>query len=270
MCIIEEENLSEAWAKTFIMSCNIKGKCLSPLIVCVNKFDEDNNPYENSDIVELLGEFHEREKKTANKNYIHTVANTIFPYNFWLRSETREEFYSKYLKILDKLRSIRLNNYGLYFERMISYHSGNNEINQIEKLIDCWCKVYKSSKYHRRPYRRFMQISIVDPNIDLGINSRSRNFPCLHQIALDYDINDKFGINIIAYYPTQYLFQRAYGNYLGLARLGRFFAYELGNECIGQSYRLNKLTCIIGRALVESGTPRELSGSLQNILNKGE
>ena len=30
-----------------------------------------------------------------------------------------------------------------------------------------------------------------------------------------------------AFYATQYIFEKAYGNYLGLAHLGRFMAHEL-------------------------------------------
>ena len=35
-------------------------------------------------------------------------------------------------------------------------------------------------------------------------------------------------VNVNAFYATQYAFERAYGNYLGLCWLGRFVAHEMG------------------------------------------
>jgi hypothetical protein len=37
----------------------------------------------------------------------------------------------------------------------------------------------------------------------------------------------KEGLAINAFYATQYVFDKAYGNYLGLAQLGAFMAHEL-------------------------------------------
>jgi len=34
-------------------------------------------------------------------------------------------------------------------------------------------------------------------------------------------------LHVVGFYPHQYLFQRAYGNYLGLILLGRFVAHEM-------------------------------------------
>jgi len=52
------------------------------------------------------------------------------------------------------------------------------------------------------------------------------------------------GLRISALYPMQYLWARAYGNYLGLMRLGQFMAAEMGLELTG-------LTCIALVAKVE-------------------
>jgi len=48
---------------------------------------------------------------------------------------------------------------------------------------------------------------------------------------------DGDGLRITALYPMQYLWARAYGNYLGLVRLGRFMGSEMGLELRG-------VTCI--------------------------
>ena len=45
------------------------------------------------------------------------------------------------------------------------------------------------------------------------------------------------GLSITGYYATQYVVERAYGNYLGLCRIGRFMAHEMG-------LRFDQMTCI--------------------------
>jgi hypothetical protein len=44
----------------------------------------------------------------------------------------------------------------------------------------------------------------------------------------------------------QYLFERAYGNYLGLVRLGRFMAHEMGLQ-------LERVVCMAAVAKLEVG-----------------
>jgi hypothetical protein len=70
-----------------------------------------------------------------------------------------------------------------------------------------------------------LQAACFDPVKD-HTGQKLRGFPCLQQVSLSYD--DEGGLAVEAYYPTQYIFDRGYGNYLGLARLGRFMAHEMG------------------------------------------
>jgi hypothetical protein len=49
-----------------------------------------------------------------------------------------------------------------------------------------------------------------------------------------------------AFYATQTIFSRAYGNYVGLARLGRFLAHEMKLE-------LTRVTCIANVAQLGLG-----------------
>jgi hypothetical protein len=52
---------------------------------------------------------------------------------------------------------------------------------------------------------------------------------------------------VTGFYGTQYLFERGYGNYLGLCELGQFAAQEMG-------LRLVRMTCVAGFA--ELGIPK--------------
>jgi hypothetical protein len=58
------------------------------------------------------------------------------------------------------------------------------------------------------------------------------------------------GLN--AFYATQQLFVKAYGNWLGLARLGVFLAHEMG-------LRFDRLTCFAG---LEKMDQRPRSGDM--------
>lgn len=51
------------------------------------------------------------------------------------------------------------------------------------------------------------------------------------------------GLAVTGFYATQHLFERAYGNYLGLCNLGHFIAYELGLQ-------LTQMTCVAGVAKI--------------------
>ena len=67
-------------------------------------------------------------------------------------------------------------------------------------------------------------------------------------------MNGKDGLSVVAFYATQTLEEKAYGNYLGLLRLGRFMAQEMGLEfkdvvCIASDLKLNN-TC--GKARCET------------------
>jgi hypothetical protein len=54
----------------------------------------------------------------------------------------------------------------------------------------------------------------------------------------------KDGLSVVAFYANQTLAEKAYGNYLGLYRLGRFMANEMGIQmkevvCIASALKLS-------------------------------
>ena len=65
-------------------------------------------------------------------------------------------------------------------------------------------------------------------------------------------------------YATQYMFERAYGNYLGLCRLGHFMAQEMGKQ-------LTQVTCVASPANGGNKTKsylRELARDVEGILDR--
>ncbi len=68
-----------------------------------------------------------------------------------------------------------------------------------------------------------LQATTFDPEHD-HTASAQLGFPCLQHVAFE---PTRAGLVVNAFYVTQQLFDKAYGNYLGLAQLGAFMAHEM-------------------------------------------
>lgn len=215
--IIEDNNLSIAWTRALELTLNQPTKEISPLIVSLTGFDE------LSSTREILDEHLEKNKYQT----IQTVSETIFPASIRrLRPDNRTDFYKEYLKILPRLKKIHpANRKGTYFERMIAY---NGDINQLENIL--------ISLQGTNKRRSKLQISIFDPRKD-HTNGIFQGFPCLQHVTFYCSKNG--GLILNSFYAIQYLYERAYGNWLGLINLGKFIANELGIE-------FERFNCFIG------------------------
>jgi thymidylate synthase len=170
---------------------------------------------------------------------IDTVANTIFPKTLWLSSQSREEFFDRYRHLVPKLRRFRGNHRGLYFDRLTAWPPGSTEpMNQVEEVIR---RIF-SERQGRGPLRFVYDMSVFSPQHD----KRPMGFPCLAYLNVKLD-RDR--LRLTAHYRNHYFVERAYGNYLGLARLQKFIAGETG-------MLLGPLTCVSGHAVLESDHAR--------------
>ena len=88
------------------------------------------------------------------------------------------------------------------------------------------------------------QASIFDPARD-QITSAQLGFPCLQHIS--FVPHKKGTLTLNAFYATQQIFEKAYGNYLGLCRLGEFMAHEMG-------LTFEQMNCFIGVAKIDTIT----------------
>ena len=224
--IIEESNLSVAWGKAFLRVLDAKGGEVSPLVVVINDLD-NTEPPENPEIRRILDSAlkEKREGLTCGE-----VANTIFPQSLWNQTMSRQSLYKRYLNNVAYIRRFPGNQNGVYFQRLISFghdkETQKGEVNQLEHIICTWKK-----GNHRRSA---LQAALFDPYKD-HTHQRQRGFPCLQQVAFA-NIGKKH-LQVTGFYATQYIFGRAYGNYLGLCRLGQFMAHEMGLS-------LSKVVCI--------------------------
>ena len=235
LLLIEDTNLSHAWSRAFSHIIDNPGKEISPLVITLTDFT-NGDPNEDQVIRDELDNC-----LVANsKQKVHTVANTIFPYSIWAHSKNdRNKLFQMYLDTLPRYKALERpkNQRGIYFERLIAFGSGPDNGNQLEYIIS----QYKS----RLGVRKSMfQASIFDPARDHVPNAQL-GFPCLQHLSF-IPQNDKTLV-LNAFYATQQVFEKAYGNYLGLCRLGNFMAHEMG-------LKFERMNCFIGVAKMDTIT----------------
>jgi hypothetical protein len=238
--VVSEPNLSVAWLKAFTLVTEPGVDAIAPAVVTVTGF-VDSVPQEIPSIAVLidaaLAEHHHRRlqqrpsRKHLPKSMVsltcNSVANTIFPTSLWSPGASRQTLYERYRRIIPQLKRDPRNRRGTYFERLINFGRGPSNGNQLEQMIEC-------SKRGVRRVSAF-QASLYDPARD-STRLPQQGFPCLQQIAVHPD-KSHGTLAITGFYATQYLFERAYGNYLGLCRLGRFLAHEM-------NLTLTRMTCV--------------------------
>ncbi len=216
---MDESILSSAWAKAFLHVIDHSGKEISPLILSVTGFDDNGIPAEDTTVRQALDDA----LKKKGEQDVETVAYTIFPQRLWKMARgNRARLFEMYRDVFPRYQAMdrKHNKWGLYFERLISYGRGQCDGNQLEWIIS----QYKKSKEMQQGMRRSMyQASVFDPDRDHR-SDPYLPFPCLQSISF---VPTKEGLIVNAFYPTQQLFIKAYGNYLGLAELGAFMAHEM-------------------------------------------
>jgi len=252
MELIAETNLSIAWAKAFLTAMSSSGGEVSPLIVTVT-FDA-GEIIETPQIRDLLSQMLSVTKKTG----IETVSSTIFPKSLWNPLREKELLFKRYLDSWPRIKKCRTNKTGPYFRRLIDFDNGSSPVNQLKHIIETW-----QNGNHRHSA---LQAAIFDPRLD-HTDQRQLGFPCLHQVAFNpMGSNGKDGLAVTGFYAKQLLFEKAYGNYLGLCRLGQFMAHEM-------NIKFKKIVCIANIAEKGKETKNSLSAfedKLTKILNKLE
>ena len=167
---------------------------------------------------------------------VDDVAFTIFPQRLWEMSRgDRTRLFALYRATFPRWQAMnkKANGRGLYFERMVMYGRGPCDGNQLEWIL--------SRHGSRAGVRRSMlQATTFDPARD-HVASAQLGFPCLQQVSFE---PTTAGVVVNAFYATQQIFDKAYGNYLGLAQLGAFMAHEM-------DIPLARLNVMVGVAKLE-------------------
>jgi len=213
--LVDESDISRAWAKAVLHVIDHAGPEISPLILSVSGFNERVAIPETPAIREALDTL----LSVKRIRSVDDVAFTIFPQRLWrLAQGDRAVLFRCYKDAFPRYQAMnpRDNRRGLYFERMTGYGRGPCEGNQLEWIL--------SQFEGREGVRRSMfQASVFDPERD-HVADAQLQFPCLQHVSFE---PTKQGLVVNAFYATQQLFVKAYGNYLGIAHLGAFMAHEM-------------------------------------------
>lgn len=205
--IIEEDDVSKAWARAILKLLDVGVEEISPLIVNINL-----SPKRNVETSEIRAAADIELEKYDKCFPCHTTANTIFPTSLWDPRKERQHLFDRYLRILPRLKQCQQNRMGIYFERLIAFNESNNQLDHI-------LNAYEKGVTRRSEF----QAITVNPDEDQCYNPQ-KGFPCLRQVMF---ISTPEGLVVSGVYGVQYIFDRGYGNYLGLVNLGKFMAHEM-------------------------------------------
>ncbi|HEY9177324.1 MAG TPA: hypothetical protein VIN07_06515 [Flavipsychrobacter sp.] len=143
------------------------------------------------------------------------VINTIFPYGLAEHCPNRNVLYNTYRRIY-----LNSNNkgWGTYFQRLISFnkHFIGSGTNQLEDAI--------SALGRSNRQRNFIVFHLSARHLESNV--RPIGAPCWHFGQLIEEQNGILSLNAV--YRSQDYFEKAFGNYLGLAKLLEFICNESG------------------------------------------
>ena len=230
--VIDETNLSRAWARLLLQVLDHAGTEVAPLVLSLSGFAQSGQAVEDPAVREALDDLLTRKGRINVEN----VAFTIFPQRIWEMSRgDRNRLFDLYRTTFPRWQAINrtANGRGMYFERMVMYGRGPCDGNQLEWILS----QFNSRKGVRRS---MLQATTFDPGRD-HVASAQLGFPCLQQVSFE---PTPAGLTVNAFYATQQIFDKAYGNYLGLAQLGAFMAQEMGMP-------LARLNVMVGIAKLE-------------------
>ena len=231
---IEHDNLSVAWGRALLAASARGRKEFGPLVVSVTGFDQSGTFYEEPKLRKAL----DAVLLAEGMQRVETVANTIFPASMWNPTAPRDQLFARYQKVAPRLRrSSPKNKRGIYFERMITGGPPGRE-NQLDFALTTY-----STRTGVR--RSVLQVGVFHPSLDHSAAAQL-GFPCLQHVTF---APTDGGLCVNALYASQYIVERAYGNYVGLCWLGRFVAHELGIPLV-------RMTCFTGIAECDIGKGR--------------
>jgi len=226
-------NLSLGWASVLDRLAQPGVDAISPLSLSFTGFGENGTPIEVPTIRAAVDTL----LSAKGKRDVENVAWTIFPQRYWLMAQgNRTTFFEIFLEAFPRIQEFNSQNNkrGSYFQRLVDFEGGGSGFNQLAWILD---------EYDRNPSgrRSKWQATTFDPYRDM-LTTAQLEFPCLQQVSFTFSGND--GLVVNAFYATQQIVHKGYGNYLGLARLGAFMASQMQR-------RLERLNVFVGIAKMD-------------------
>jgi hypothetical protein len=231
---LEADNLSLGWGKVMLALTRRGVERLAPLTLIIRGFDDTGEAAEIPEIRRAVDVFLAAQGKRDTEN----VAWTIFPQRYWQISDgDREAFFGLCIESFQRVQDFnpRNNKRGSYFQRLMDLNGEGKGPNQLKWILD----EYEAHPKSRRASK--FQATTFDPARDYS-STGQLEFPCLQQVSFVFD-GDALHLN--AFYATQQIARKAYGNYLGLARLGAFMASQM-------KLRFEQLNVFVGVAKMDA------------------
>ena len=262
MITVSHDNISHAWNEALQQLVARGGKAVHLAVAIGRPLDPEDRAIR--DALDSFVAERRRDDKTVWP--VSTVANTMFPSAFYRpgRDEARQRLYELHAKA--QRMQQRMRDPENYFNRIVAYPGkGAEPFNQLEYVVE---RLITQRKPRKRggPLSSAYEIGLSAPDGgDLRVQAPGRDrklmsFPCLSHISftLDGDV-----LNLAALYRNQYFITRAYGNYLGLSRIGQFIATEVGVQ-------LGEIVCLATHADAQYGDfgktrVTQLAASLQSL-----
>jgi hypothetical protein len=158
---------------------------------------------------------------------IKSIRNTIFPAAWAQRFPEPTDLAQHYREQYPSLRRFRKNKNGTYFGRLVAYPMGHGEKDEpFDQLADLITKLRRESRVsaggaRARNLSSRYEVNIWKPN-DLPTGM---GFPCMAHMSFHL-VQGR--LHLLAQYRNQFIIERAYGNYLGLAQLQSYIAAAVG------------------------------------------
>ena len=116
--LIDETNLSRAWARLLLRVLDGSGTEVAPLVLSLSGFAPNGVAVEDPTVRQVLDQLLMRKRRIAVEN----VAFTIFPQRLWEMSRgNRTRLFARYREVFPRWKAMnrKANGRGMYFERMV-------------------------------------------------------------------------------------------------------------------------------------------------------
>ncbi len=158
---------------------------------------------------------------------VDEVRNTVFPASLALKYPEPADLTARYRNYTyPRLKRLeRENAKGTYFNRFADYPASAGAIDQLVNVAE----KLRASKAGTR-VKSMYEVDMAE-GLDMAVYRHTKDhkkrmaFPCLSFCSFQLDGHR---VHLVAHYRSQYLVQRAYGNYLGLGQLLQYVATAAG------------------------------------------
>jgi hypothetical protein len=237
--LVQSKNLSQAWVEAMERLVELPGgKAVNFNVAFPADGVDDQRVSEEIDAF-----LRERELRSEDHEVLEvgTVANTIFPdalYHHHLGDAAAARLYENY-ELSMRMHRRRKRDKDTYFNRLTAYPVVADQSKKLDMEL-APNGTFNQLDYHVRRLRGQRTSAHLSSSYEMGLShpfdaelrvhaplrdKRMSGFPCLSHISLTL-ADDR--VHMTATYRNQTFITRAYGNYLGLARLLRFVATETG------------------------------------------